>query len=179
MTTRKPTPRELDVPHDEWRPNQYESVEWIDKLADAGESVALLQAKTGSGKTGVGKGVRGPVTALMSTKPLLDQYTEYGFEKLFGMASYPCALAVKDLGIMADSCVHTANMKGCPTAHECEYLIQRELLKASGHQALTYAYFLTNTSNGGWLSQADRRVLYFKSFDLADGVSAYHVQTTG
>jgi Rad3-related DNA helicase len=156
-----PKPSQLDVPHNEWRPHQYESIKWVDDLADSGESVALLQAKTGSGKTGVGKGIRGPVTALMSTKPLLDQYTNgYGFEKLFGMASYPCALAIQNLNVMADACIFTHSMTSCPAAHECQYLIQRELLKASPYQALTYAYFLLNTSGGGWLTKAERRVAY-------------------
>ena len=66
-------PRDWGVPHDKWRPGQFDSVRWV---ANEVKRTALLQCSTGSGKSAIATaiGAKRPVLSVCSTKNLQDQY---------------------------------------------------------------------------------------------------------
>lgn len=152
-----PSPRQLNLPHDEWRPGQYEAVRAIQ---DAKSKVVLLDAMVGSGKTAVGLalGSRGKsVRTLTFTKALQSQYANYpSTEALYGLNNYPCALLG---GIFnADACAFAANMLDCHVAADggCAYVNQRRVTKESDRQALSYPYYFLSS----WPHKNDAAVDY-------------------
>lgn len=141
------TPRDCGLPHDEWRPNQLET---IDKLsAKPSGTVTLLQAPVGSGKTGILRALaeRHGLTALVKTKVL--QYKNYdqtyNFDIIFGRANYPCVHPMRiDPDAGADQCLYELEMNECEYAGKCPYLIQKKIVQDSNVRCLNYAYFLTS-----------------------------------
>lgn len=151
------SPRQLNLPHDSWRPGQHEAVQAIQ---NAKSKVVLVDACTGSGKTALGLalGSRGKqVRALTFTKALQAQYAGYpSTEALYGLNNYPCALLG---GIFnADACAFSANMLDCHVAAEggCAYVNQRRITKESARQALSYPYYFLSS----WPHKPDAAVDY-------------------
>lgn len=142
-----PSPREFGLPHDDWRSHQFEMVQTL--LAKREGSVTLLQAPTGSGKTGLARGVAGrkSVTALVKTKMLQQTNYDgiYKFDILFGRGNYDCihpGQMIEDA--KADQCLYESRMDECEYVDECPYVMRKRLVQASRVRSLNYSYFLTS-----------------------------------
>lgn len=142
-----PSPRNYDLPHDEWRHGQYEMTQTL--LGKREGSVTILQAPTGSGKTGLARAIasRQSVTALVKTKVLQQSNyaNTYKFDLLFGRANYSCIhpeQVANDAG--ADQCLYEAEMDQCDLVDSCPYVMQKRLTQRSRVRSLNYSYFLTS-----------------------------------
>lgn len=147
------SPRDFDLPHDEWRPGQLETVKWINRTS----GTLIVQAPTGSGKTGVGAALSkyGIVRSLTHTINLQQQYEKlYDFEPIYGMNNYDCAMLGH--GATARECIFSEAMYQCPVKLSCNYLLRREVVKNSERQSLSYAYFL----NSVWTHEHHADFLY-------------------
>lgn len=142
----KPKPKEYDVPHDKWRDGQYEAVQWMLN----GDGVKILEAETGSGKSGMATAVtsRKQTMALCKTKLLQEANYKniYSWDELFGKANYDCAHPDVNNGARADQCLHTKNMHKCPVIDSCKYHIKKTAARSSHKTSLNYAYYLM----AGW-----------------------------
>jgi Rad3-related DNA helicase len=138
-------PKALGLPHATWRPHQRETVEWA---LDSKKTV-LIEAPTGSGKTGLASAiaaVRPNAVALVRTKFLqVDNYAHgYDFVPLMGKSNYPCVHPNAKAAAAADECLYAeAGMNTCPYAHQCPYVLQRDLARTDSKTVLNYAYWLT------------------------------------
>lgn len=147
-------PRDLGVPHNEWRPHQYETIKW---LIDTGQSTAIVQAPTGSGKSAVAGalGNWGYSRVLTHAINLQDQYAEhYDFEAIYGLRHYSCELLGG--GYNCDSCLYPEAMYTCPVGESCTYIERRLAVQESRRQSLSYAYFLS----AQWPSTHQTQFLY-------------------
>lgn len=134
-----PSPKSFNVPHEEWRKGQYEAFK---NIKDAKRNIVIAAAPTGSGKSMIcaALGSKGKsVKVLTHTRALQNQYLDYDFDVLYGMAGYKCEL---NKFFNASFCAYRSRMFECPVAHNCEYLIQREITKESFRQSISYAYYL-------------------------------------
>lgn len=135
------TPRDYNLPHSTFRPNQPETITWCESLAGPG----IIEAPTGSGKTVYARAVSSTekTIALCRTKSLqAENYgATYGFSVLFGKSNYDCAHPGNE-GAMADECVFGSNMYQCPYS-PCEYMMRKEGCKSAQAASLNYAYWLT------------------------------------
>lgn len=89
---RRPNPRDLLLPYDEWRPSQWDSIE---RIANSNKRYHLVQASTGFGKSGLALGtMRYPNQKgiiVVKTKQLQEQYEEkLGLPPLMGTNNYKC-----------------------------------------------------------------------------------------
>lgn len=137
-----PHPANYNIPHDHWRVGQYEAFQNILK---SNRQFIIASAPVGSGKTMISAalGSQGRSTrALTHTRQLQDQYRKYHFDVLYGMAAYPCAL---NSIFQADMCAYMEKMPDCPASKHCQYLIQREFVKKSDRQSMSYAYAMLAT----------------------------------
>jgi len=140
-----PNPSVYGLPHDDWRPGQYETVRKIIGGFKLNNKYRIVQAPTGSGKSAIatalsGNGIRS-VRTVTNTINLQKQYESlYGFDPIYGMHNYPCAVWSNTL--QASSCVYPEAMFNCPAKEVCEYLIQRNKVKWSYYQSMSYAYLL-------------------------------------
>lgn len=142
----KPSPKEYDVPHDNWRDGQYEAVQWV----KSGNGNKILEADTGSGKTGIATAVssRQRTMALCKTKLLQEANYKntYNWDELFGKSNYSCAHPDVDNNAMADQCLHANNMNKCPVLQSCKYAQKKMTARTSHKTSLNYAYYLM----AGW-----------------------------
>lgn len=145
------SPREVGVPHDEWRPNQLSALEYAgDKFFEGSGNPIFLEMPTGSGKSAIPTafGNDNPVIVFVESHALLDQYVNvYGFKGIKGMASYPCILSDKvetfqkrygHVPTAADC--HYQKMSDCPVSDNCPYLVARAEALASNRMVCTYAF---------------------------------------
>lgn len=139
-------PSDYGLPHDAFRPGQYEAGQRL--LKKPAGSVVFLQAATGSGKTGISRMLaeRLGATACMKTKALQEQYKElYDFDMLFGRANYPCVHSGRAYPeASAAECLYELQMDKCEVSGECPYLIQKAITQQSRKRALNYAYYSTS-----------------------------------
>lgn len=84
MTSSVPKPSEYGLEHEQWRPHQYETLDWAEHLEVSG----ILEAPTGSGKTALPKALshNAKVISLVQHKQLQQRnYGEkYAFDVLYG-----------------------------------------------------------------------------------------------
>ena len=137
------TPADYNLPHDEWRKYQYETVQ---SLLDNAHShqIHLLESAVGSGKSAyiAALGSQGRTAmALVRTHALQDQYRElYDFRVLKGMNAYPCDY---NPILHADSCAFLGEgMYSCPVSQKCQYLLSRKIFQESERRVTNYNYFL-------------------------------------
>lgn len=136
------TPRDYGMPHNDWYPNQKMAVEW----ALARKKTAIMEAPTGSGKTGVATAVASmnKTLGIVRTKFLQEANYEtgYSFTPLYGKANYPCVYEKARRDAMADDCAfNDEGMNRCPQYGVCPYCTQRELARNSDKAVLNYAYW--------------------------------------
>jgi len=141
-----PHPHDFDLPHDSWREGQLDSIQYL--LARQDNSVTVMQAATGSGKTSLSRAMakKLSVTTLVRTKNLqVENYEHlYNFDVLFGRANYPCVHPDREgIDDTATQCLYEGEMMDCECADECPYLIQKHKVQASRKRSLNYSYFLT------------------------------------
>lgn len=140
-------PKDVGVPHEEWRPNQYEMYRRV--LEHEGEYI-FAELPTGSGKsscaTALGHNKR--VLVVVHTLALLTQYEQnYNFSVVRGRQEYPCVLDEKvqswkqkyDKFPTATDC-HFMKMHECPVSEKCPYLIAKHKAIRSDRAACTYRY---------------------------------------
>lgn len=141
------SPRAFDIPHDEFRPGQYELLRNI--LDNRGKFV-VVSAPTGTGKSALAKGLgsQSKVLVLVHTLNLLTQYeTGYGFSVVRGRQEYPCVNEEKIFTWMkhynfkpsAAEC-HFKPMWECPYSGDCPYLIAKNNAMSAQYSACTYRY---------------------------------------
>ena len=140
-----PNPDVYGLPHDEWRPGQFETVKQLINGFRSNRKVRIVQAPTGSGKSAIAtalsrNGLKS-VRTVTNTINLQKQYESiYGFDPIYGMGNYKCAVWSNTLS--ASNCVYPEAMFNCPSKEVCEYLIQRNKVKWSSLQSMSYAYML-------------------------------------
>lgn len=148
-------PRNWGVPHDSWRPHQFETVEWAQNV----ESFGVLEAPTGSGKSAIATAISHvrPVLVLTKTKNLQNQYAElYGAAVLYGRANYPCVIYPN---VSAEDC----DRKVC--YEKCSYRTALLMARNSPFTALNYALALSSS----WLQQDDRPYVFLdEAHELSD-----------
>jgi Rad3-related DNA helicase len=140
------SPRQYDLPYDKWRPGQFEAIQHI---RHSDKAVTILQAPTGSGKSGIGAALsygEDTVTLLTYTRSLQQQYGAEmpNSEVLYGMNAYPCDYIPMG-NATANHCQFPGEMHTCPAAERCKYLIRRERTKKSPRRILSYPYFFRST----------------------------------
>jgi len=145
-----PSPKDLGIPHNEWRPNQYKMYEKCKNLHDSGGGFIFGELGTGSGKSAVAAALANEdrVTVLTHTLGLLDQYAEkYGFQTIKGRQEYPCADDKKNrewqarYGYLPTALdCHHDNMMHCPFVGSCAYIIQKHIALSSKKMVCTYRY---------------------------------------
>jgi Rad3-related DNA helicase len=161
------SPRDYGIPHDEFRPGQLEAMMIAREVKPGG--VIALELCTGSGKTVLAAGVSAtqPVTALMRTIALVDQYKYgYGFDAVYGRDQYPCEFLQ---GFQADACVFSDKMSDCPEVASCGYYIAREIVKASTKRSVSYAYYL----HARWIQQNPGKLFCDEAHVLEDEILSH------
>jgi Rad3-related DNA helicase len=161
-----PDPRDYQLPHDTFRENQFNSLEWCINL----KGVGIISSPVGSGKTAFARGVasRKRVIALSRTKVLQQEnYGKmYGFDVLYGRGNYPCVHRDAAPWATAAECLFEEEMHKCPVALECPYLIQKDKAQGSMHAALNYAYWQTSW----WPRKNPSKALFLDEAHLLSGI---------
>lgn len=143
-------PSDFGIPHEKWRPNQYEMFQKCSNTLKRGGGTVIAELGTGSGKSAVATGLShfDQVTVLVHTLGLSDQYVRnYGFETIKGRQEYPCAHTKKvvewqykyKLMPTALDC-HYPEMDKCEYSHNCQYLIQKRIALQAQRLVCTYRY---------------------------------------
>lgn len=136
-------PLTYNLPHQDWRTNQYEALQWCQSQ----NGCVLLEAPTGSGKTALAAALAydKSVVSLVKTKNLQrENYGEtYSFDVLYGRANYPC-IHPHGISLSASECLHNEQgMRKCPYASSCPYLIQKAICQGSSMISLNYSYWMS------------------------------------
>ena len=132
---RVPAPDELTLPYERWRTGQPEAIEWL--LSENTQSVQVLEAPTGSGKTGIvlGAGMLDDEDnrwlILCATRAEQEQYErnatdETDFVSIQGKRNYHCSL-VNEKTEDDDACIESE----CEEVHADEAPCAMGLVKAS------------------------------------------------
>lgn len=152
------SPRDFALPHDVWRDNQFETIQYLSGVKDG--RVVILSAPTGSGKTSLSKAMAkyGGVTTLVKTKGLqVENYGKtYEFDVLFGRGNYDCIHPEKEPMARADACLYEDRMQECDLFSQCPYVMQKHLVQESMVRSLNYSYFLT----ASWPRESDYATKY-------------------
>lgn len=175
-----PSPRQYGIPHDEFRPAQWNAIQRIEALPfnDGFESFAFIEAPTGVGKSAIATamGRTGNVTVLVGTLNLLDQYKSYGFEVIKGRQNYPCRLEKKRQEWWNESHTvptaaecHFSNMTKCPAAGQCDYLIQKHKALSARRLAVTYPYAMLSKH----ISERDGILVCDEGHDAAEQIIGF------
>lgn len=138
------SPRDLDLPHDEWRPHQWEAVQAAQQAIDMDKPKVLLSAPTGSGKTLIGAALARMMGAralyLSQTIHLQNQYlrTLPGARTATGRANHECRLE----GPFGQRFAADEAPCPCPNAHSegCSYYRQWFECLDAQDAVLNYAY---------------------------------------
>lgn len=116
------TPADWGLPHDSWRPGSFETVQWA---LNSHSKFLILQAPTGSGKSGIATAISQPkekVVVLTQTKGLQHQYEDvYGWPILMGKNNYPCVHYYAEADATAEDCFYEGEMSRCEYRIECPY----------------------------------------------------------
>lgn len=157
------TPKSYGLSHESFRPNQLESIQWLEDQ----NQTAIVAAPTGSGKTSFARALsqKQRTIALVRTKVLQkENYAEgYDFHPLYGRSNYECVHDDADYGTTTDqclyaeqgmlSCIHglSAMSKVYPKGDDdyrnvppCQYVLAREQAKMGYRSTLNYAYWLNS-----------------------------------
>jgi Rad3-related DNA helicase len=162
-------PSLYNVPHQTWRPHQWETTQWALNLKDTG----ICEQPTGSGKSCVAKAVSSckSVTVLVKTKFLQEQYgREYSGDLLFGKANYLCSHPDARGGATCGECLFAEEgMYKCP--HQCAYLTAKAKAAASPFAILNYAYWMT--SRGFREKHAPQTLVLDEAHSVPDEVASF------
>lgn len=150
------SPRDYGLPHDEWYPNQLESIQW----AESTEGTTVIEMPLGSGKTGLARALMNTQKgiALVKTKFLqADNYEKgYAFKVLYGRSNYPCIHPRASYQATCEDCLFKSMIQ-CERYPECHYVVRRSEAQQAQQTALNYAYWLAIRSqigdeDSGWIS---------------------------
>lgn len=143
-------PYDYGLPYNTWRPNQQEI---IDKAVTSSSKIVVINAPTGSGKSGVAVGamnvIGGRGAVLTSTKALEAQYiAEHKLANVHGRANYFCHSYL--------DCA-TGGIYGCDDP--CAYMSDLTKCLSSGVKFTTnYSYYLRKQRANNGLSTLDSLV---------------------
>lgn len=147
MPTKK-SPRHFGLPHDKWRPAQYDAFSQSEKAFNITDYV-FIEAPVGIGKSGVATALGNiyPTTVVVQNLGLLKQYESYGFKIIMGRNEYKCVLPSKikqwknkyNKTPTAADC-HMHKMHLCPMSAYCPYLKARTEALSAHKMACTYKY---------------------------------------
>ena len=146
-------PRFWGLPHDEFRPHQLESIRWV---LDT-EGFGLLEAPTGSGKTGIAAATAkvGRTIAVCRTKNLqrVNYGDMYGAAVVFGKGNYRCVHGDNPRASAAECLYQGKSMDAeCRCSGRCPYLLAKWKALRADFASLNYAYFmLTHQEPPSWL----------------------------
>jgi len=136
------SPRELGVPHPEWRPYQYEAYQWLAEQKRG--AVSILELGTGLGKSSLAAAIGHDyrTIVLTETKALQAQYHNiYNLAIVTGRQNHPCIHEDKLFpDATAEDCLFPGQMHQCPFSAGCSYLIQKEIALAARKKTLNYHY---------------------------------------
>jgi Rad3-related DNA helicase len=146
----KKVPSALGVPHETWRPNQYDMYEKAMRIDEAGGGFMFGELPTGSGKTAVATalGHHRQVLVVVHTLSLLSQYeNQYGFSVVRGRQEYSCNWERKrrkwreKYGFypLCSDCTFDP-MSKCPVSEKCPYLVAKHIALNAKRAACTYRY---------------------------------------
>lgn len=137
------SPRRWGIDHDDFRKHQYETYEWIRRQS---AHHLLLEAPTGSGKTvwPTMLGHDGKTVALVHTKSLEQQYSEYGAFDLYGRSNYPCVHPDHRAKNVSQCPYKYMGMKKCAYYTECEYIVARSGFHSAQYSTTNYAYWIAS-----------------------------------
>jgi len=143
-TNVKLPPSHYNLPHTEWRENQFETLQW---LQNSGEGVKILEASTGSGKSAQATALAHKKQAMSLVQTKLLQTSNYGeiynWDILFGKGNYECIHIDAEYHTKADQCqFNDVGMNKCPVSDSCPYLVQKNRVMNSPLASLNYAYYL-------------------------------------
>lgn len=144
----KPTPDHYNLPHEEFRPHQLETIQWIENNG----GVMVCEQPTGSGKSAVAvsQSVSRRTVTLVRTKYLQEQYSSiYGAHILMGKGNYQCIHPDNnrdEVTRYCDECLYDANMYICPFVHDCHYMIAKKKAQILPLVSTNYAYWLSTKS---------------------------------
>lgn len=137
-------PSDWGLPHDSWRPGSFEAVQWA--LNSHGHFL-LLQAPTGSGKSGIATAIsqfKDKVVVLTYSKNLQHQYEDiYGWPLLMGKNNYPCVHDYALADATAEDCFYEGEMSSCEARMECPYANAFWDAIASPRVCMNYALWLS------------------------------------
>lgn len=168
-----PAPYDLSLPYPSWQPGQWDT---IVRLASSDKKIILLEAPTGSGKSGLAVGyatlMGEPLLVLTGTLQLQDQYeAQLGLLTARGRPNFPCQL---DPAVMASEAVCTVgsachhksytrhlfypdlehDAETCVSCQKsgdvpCMYYYQRFVAESAGEVVLNYPYWLALANYSG------------------------------
>lgn len=133
-------PSDYGLDHDSFRKNQLATILWLKQQTGN----VILEAPTGSGKTGIVKALSRwyNQVALVKTKLLqVNNYANYGYRVLLGKSNYACKNS-GTLGLSCEDCIFDS-MYDCPIENKCAYLEAKRAALDSRCASLNYAYWLT------------------------------------
>ena len=172
-------PKDLDLPKKftKWRPNQYEA---IVSIKDSKNFAYLLDAPTGVGKSLIGiaahKMLKKRTIYITRTKQLQDQLLN-DFPEIVktvkGRENYPCARALKGLGVTAAECTNTKS-NPCELKDVCEYYIAKAEALASPIVVLNSSYYLTEVNGPAYFDGAE--LLIIDEVDSIEGDLMSYIQ---
>lgn len=155
-------PRWFGLPHNTFRPSQYDAIQRIKQLHDSGGGVLFVDSPVGTGKSGIAcaLGTFDKVTVMTSTLELLTQYEkQYSFTAIRGRQWYKCVYPKKlqswqgQYPPTAFDC-HFPKMVNCPAASECPYIKAKIAALTAQRAVMSYRYGALSSSmarRGGFL----------------------------
>jgi Rad3-related DNA helicase len=139
------TPAEYKVPHNEWRPHQFETVQWL--LNETLSPIRFAELSTGAGKTALAAAMASKMktVALTRTRSLQVAYSDpYGASILFGKSNYSCVHHDAKRGATAEDCLYKdkGGMRKCPVLSQCSYYSSKMAALQANFCSLNYALWL-------------------------------------
>ena len=163
-----PSPQDLGLRHESWRPNQYETVQTV---VQDDHDVVIVEAPTGTGKTDIALGAARlnllKTFTLTMNHSLQDQYVEEGngkVIKVIGRANYECILPdydpheARERGVKHGTTVDIAPCAGgyeCPIKTSCPYFVNRDRALRAGISSHNYAFWLPESTYSKGFTGAD------------------------
>jgi len=142
-------PRLYLLPYAQWRPYQYESLQWI--TGNSVDVVSITEQPTGSGKSpqamalSHASATEDKVVALTESRNLQRQYqaTFRDCHVHYGRSNYPCVNPeYTPWQLTAERCPFQPHMNDCPYYGSCPYIVSKHRAIASRRTTLNYAYWL-------------------------------------
>ena len=162
----RPSPRDIGLNREEWRPHQFEACE---SIAETKKRVVVVEGPTGTGKSYIAAGTTkltgSKAFILTANHSLQDQYVDEGIgEKVIGRANYPCILPsampdqAEEFGVTKNTTVDIAPCASgfdCPVRSECPYFVDVARAMKAQISVHNYHYWLPESTHVKRFTGAD------------------------